>query len=123
VVLDHTSFKFATLKVRPRHAYTDYNAGPRKQPSPHPVGIVTGWLQRAQDNLIQTLPLFAAAVLVAHVGGRDGALTLWGARFYLISRIVYVPLYAMGVPVIRSIVWSGGLIGLLLILFAVLRPL
>ena len=109
--------------LRTKETGTEYNAGPRDKPSPAPVGIITGRLQRAQDNLFQTLPLFAAAILIAHVGGREGALTLWGAWLYLISRIVYVPLYAAGVPFIRSLVWVVGLIGLVFILFAVLRPL
>jgi uncharacterized MAPEG superfamily protein len=79
-------------------------------------------LQRAQDNLFQTLPLFAAGILIAHVGGREGELTFWGAWLYLVSRIAYVPLYAAGVPVIRSLVWLLGLIGLLLILLSVESP-
>ncbi len=35
-------------------------------------GTITGRLQRAQKNLFETLPLFIGAVLIAHVGGRDG---------------------------------------------------
>jgi uncharacterized MAPEG superfamily protein len=100
----------------------DYNAGPRDAPSPAPVGKVTGRLQRAQQNLIETLPLFAAAVMIAHVAGRNGDLTYWGALLYLAARILYVPLYAAGVPVVRSLVWSAGLFGLILILAAVLVP-
>ena len=84
---------------------------------------ITGRLQRAQDNLFQTLPLFAAAILIAHVAGREGQLTVWGAWLYLVSRILYVPLYAAGVPILRSLIWLCGLAGLLLILFAVLKPI
>jgi uncharacterized MAPEG superfamily protein len=97
-----------------------YNAGPRDEPGP-PVGKVTGRLQRAQKNLYETLPLFAAAILVAHVAGREGALTLAGAWLYLLCRIVYVPLYAFGVPMVRSLAWMGSLLGLVLVLFAILH--
>lgn len=106
---------------RNRETGIGYNTGPRDEPGP-PVGIVTGRLQRAQANLFETLPVFAAVVLIAHIAGREGALTLWGAGLYLAARIVYVPLYAMGVPYLRSLAWSVSLLGLVLILFAVLAP-
>lgn len=98
-----------------------YNASPRDEPGP-PVGVVTGRLRRAQANLFETLPIFAAAVLIAHVAGRDGELTLWGAWLYLGARIVYLPLYAFGIPYLRSMVWTVSFAGVLMILFAVLRP-
>lgn len=107
--------------VRNRETGIGYNAGPRDEPGP-PVGVITARLRRAQANLFETLPVFAAAVLIAHVAGREGALTLWGAALYLGARIVYVPLYAFGVPYLRSLAWSVALLGLLMILFAVLRP-
>ena len=101
----------------------DYNAGPRDAPSPAPVGKVTARLQRAQQNLFETLPLFAAAILIAHVAAKNGELTYWGAALYLAARVMYVPLYAAGIPFIRSLVWSAGLLGLLMVLFAILSPL
>lgn len=106
---------------RNRETGIGYNAGPRDEPGP-PVGVVTGRLRRAQANLFETLPVFAAAILIAHVAGREGVLTLWGAVLYLGARIVYVPLYAFGVPYLRSLAWSVSLLGVLVILFAVLRP-
>lgn len=106
---------------RNRETGLEYNASPRDEPGP-PVGVVTGRLRRAQSNLYETLPLFAAAVLIAHIAGREGALTLWGAWLYLGARIVYVPLYAMGVPYLRSAVWLVSLLGLGLILLAILIP-
>ena len=111
---------FLPAAFRNREAGIAYNAGPRDEPGP-PVGKVTGRLQRAQSNLYETLPLFAAAVLIAHVADREGVLTRAGAWTYLISRIVYVPLYAFGVPNVRSVAWSVSLLGLALILFAILR--
>ena len=98
-----------------------YNAGPRDEPGP-PVGPLTGRLQRAERNLFETLPLFAAAILIAHVAQRDGALTLWGAWLYAAGRLVYLPLYAAGVPYVRSLVWVVSLAGLVTILVAILGP-
>lgn len=107
--------------ARTRETGLAYNAGARDRPGP-PVGTLTARLQRAQANLFETLPLFAAAVLMAHVAGRAGTLTLAGAWLYLVARIVYVPLYAVGIPMLRSIVWLAGLVGVVLELIAILGP-
>ncbi|MEJ2803082.1 MAPEG family protein [Comamonadaceae bacterium PP-2] len=103
---------------RNRETGLAYNAGPRDEDGP-PVGRVTARLRRAQSNLFETLPLFAAAVLIAHVAGREGVLTAWGVSLYLGARIVYVPLYACGVPYLRSLAWLVSVGGLLLVLAAV----
>jgi len=94
-----------------------WNAGPRDG-NPPPPGKLAGRLKRAQDNLFETLPLFIAAVLMAVVADKTGPLTAWGAHLYLAARILYVPLYALGVPYVRSLVWMGGLAGLVMIIAA-----
>ncbi len=96
-----------------------YNAGPRDAEGP-PVGVVTARLRRAQANLYETLPLFAIVILIAHVAGREGTQTLVGAWLYLLARVVYLPLYWFGVPMIRSLVWVVSMLGLVLVLKAVL---
>ncbi|MDN4037750.1 MAPEG family protein [Massilia sp. YIM B02443] len=105
--------------LRTQETGVKYNAGPRDGGAP-PPRPVTARLQRAQANLFETLPLFAAAVLIAHVSGSEGDLTLWGCWLYLVARIVYVPLYAAGIPMVRSLVWLVSLAGLVLVLAAVL---
>lgn len=94
-----------------------WNAGPRDGESP-PPGKLAGRLMRAQNNLFETLPLFAAAVIMAHMAGKDGWLTLVGASLYFFARLVYVPLYAFGVPYIRSLVWLAAAAGLVMVLAA-----
>ena len=96
-----------------------YNASARDGEAP-PPRAVTARLQRAQANLFETLPLFIGAVLIAHVSGSEGDLTLWGCWMYLIARIVYIPLYAAGIPYVRSLVWLVSLAGLVMVLAAVL---
>ena len=99
---------------------TKWNAGPRDEATP-PPGRLAGRLMRAQSNLFETLPLFAAAVIMAEVAGKTGALTLWGAGLYFAARLVYLPLYALGVPYLRSLVWlvaAGGLVMVIAALFA-----
>ena len=94
-----------------------WNAGPRDADVP-PPGRVTGRLERAQANLYETLPLFIGAVLIAYLAGRTGAMTAWGAALYFWARLIYIPLYAFGVPFVRSLVWVVSLAGLIMILAA-----
>lgn len=95
-----------------------WNAGPRDGET-SPPGRMAGRLLRAQANLLETLPLFIGAVLVAHVAGQNGPLTFWGSQLYLWGRIAYLPLYALGVPYVRSLVWAAATAGLLMIVAAV----
>jgi uncharacterized MAPEG superfamily protein len=111
----------AAASARTQETGVEYNAGPRDGPGP-PVGKITARLQRAEKNFYETLPLFIAAVLIANIAHRDGPLTLWGAGLYFACRVIYLPLYALGIPMVRSIVWIASLIGLALILWAILKP-
>jgi len=77
-------------------------------------------LDRALRNFLETFPLFAAVVLAAHLTDVHNELTEWGARLYFWGRLAYVPLYAAGVLLIRSLVWNVATIGILLIVVAVL---
>jgi uncharacterized MAPEG superfamily protein len=95
-----------------------WNAGPRDGETPAP-GKLAGRLIRAQANLFETLPIFAAAVIMAHVAGKDGGpLTLWGTHLYLFGRVVYLPLYAFGVAYVRSLAWGVAFVGMLMVLAA-----
>ncbi|WP_420477600.1 MAPEG family protein [Brevundimonas sp. FT23028] len=95
-----------------------WNAGPRDGENP-PPGKLAGRLMRAQANLFETLPLFIGAVLMAHVTGKDGGtLTFLGTHLYFFGRVIYVPLYAFGVPVVRSLVWLIATAGLLMVIAA-----
>ena len=96
-----------------------WTAGSRDYGVPPLTGIA-GRLARASQNYLETFPFFAAAILAAHVAGREGALTLWGAHLYLWARLVYLPLYAFGVPLVRSLVWNVAAVGIFLIVAALL---
>ena len=92
-----------------------WNVGARDA-APAPVSALAGRLERAYRNFMETFPFFAAAVLAAHAMNRFSWLTLVGSQVYLIARIVYLPLYAGGVPVIRTVVWTIATVGLILVL-------
>lgn len=109
----------AAAMARTAELGVKWNAGPRDAASP-PAGKYAGRLMRAQANLFETLPLFAAAVIMAHIAGKDGTLTAVGAHLYFFGRLIYLPLYAFGVPYVRSLVWlvaAGGLVMVIAALF------
>lgn len=92
-----------------------WNMGTRDKETP-PLSPLAGRLQRAQANFFETFPLFAAAVLLVVISNRTNTFTNLGSMMYLSARVIYFPLYAFGVPVIRSIVWLVSVLGLLIIL-------
>ncbi len=94
-----------------------WTASPRDEKTP-PLRGVAGRLDRALRNFLETFPLFAAVVLAAHATDTHNALTEWGARLYFWARVAYVPLYAAGVPLIRSLVWNVATAGILLFIAA-----
>ena len=92
---------------------------PRDATMPPLVGV-GGRLDRAFYNLLETFPLFAAVVLVAGIMDIHTTLTVWGAQLYFWSRVAYVPVYALGVPVLRTGIWGLSVAGIVLVLAALL---
>ncbi|MFN2328726.1 MAG: MAPEG family protein [Chromatocurvus sp.] len=96
-----------------------YTAGPRDEER-KPSGLA-GRLKRAVDNHFEGLTLFAIAVVVVVLGDATSALTAQCAWAYLIARILYVPAYASGVYLLRSLIWAVGFLAtLVMLLVAVL---
>ena len=93
-----------------------YNMGPRDEAKP--LTGVGARVQRAFANYMQTFPFFAAVVLIAHVADRHSWLTATGAHLYFWARLAYVPLYAAGTPVVRTVAFLVATLGIVLILIA-----
>ncbi|WP_292258218.1 MAPEG family protein [Brevundimonas sp.] len=103
--------------ARTRELGLKWNAGARDGVPP-PPGPLAGRLMRAQANLFETLPIFAAAVIMAHVAGEDGQMTFLGTHLYFFGRLVYLPLYAFGIAYVRSLAWAVSLAGLVMVIAA-----
>ena len=93
-----------------------YGMGPRDEK--RPLTGIPARVERAFANYMQTFPFFAAAVLIAHVAGRHSWLTVTGAELYFWARLVYAPLYATGLPVLRTLAFLVATLGIVLILVA-----
>lgn len=75
----------------------------------------TPWAGRAERtarNTLENFVLFAALALVAHASGVQSPRVLLGAEFFFWSRLVYVPVYYIGIPYLRTAVWAVGIAGL-----------
>ena len=84
-----------------------------------PLGGVAARLDRAFWNFAETFPFFAAAVLACAAAGKlGGDLSIWGAYLYVGGRLLYAPLYALGVPTVRTLVWLVSLVGLVMVMAA-----
>src|SRR4026208_1449822 len=73
----------------------------------------------AATNFLETLPFFAALVLVAHVINHHSALTIWGVHLYFWARLAYLIAAAIGLGLVRSLVcWNTAFAGLALLFVA-----
>jgi uncharacterized MAPEG superfamily protein len=83
------------------------NANPRQW-----LAQQTGFRARAnaaQANLFESLPLFFAAVIIAHIANAPQPRIDLLAIGFVIARIAYLICYIANWPTARSIVWVLGL--------------
>jgi uncharacterized MAPEG superfamily protein len=93
----------------------DYKAGPRDEPRVL-QGVFAGRVDRAFRNLLETFPIFAALALALVITGRNGGLGALGAQAWIVTRLLYVPLYFIQIPYARSLVWFASIFALLAML-------
>lgn len=110
---------FAAVRVKTRQYGTKWNVGARDEDLPPPDPIV-GRLARAQANFFETFPVMIAAVLIVSIAGLTSQWTAFGAWLWIGARALYLPLYAAGVPVVRTLVFFVSMVGIGLVLWPVL---
>ena len=73
------------------------------------LSLLTLRAKRAAANYMESLPAFLAIALLIKIEGVDaGSLAL----YWLSLRGVYLVLYVLGTPIIRSLVWIGSVAAL-----------
>jgi uncharacterized MAPEG superfamily protein len=85
-------------------------------PEATPLG---GRAQRAANNSIEALIMFVPLALVAQIAGSAEA-AITGATIFIWARVAYLPIYIVGIPYLRSLVWGVGVAGLAMIVMALL---
>lgn len=96
-----------------------YNMSARDLPAP-PVSTLSARMLRAFGNFRETFVYFAVAVLVVTALGKANATSAMGAQLYFWARVIYVPVYAAGIPVVRTLIWTASIVGLVMVLLAAL---
>ena len=89
-----------------------YTVGARDEQL-QPMGVA-GRLSRAHANFLETFPIFLACIFMVHATQSAGELTKWGSAIYLVGRILFLPLYAAGVPWLRTFSWKIATLGLVM---------
>ena len=96
-----------------------WNVGARDEEL-SPPSPITGRVMRAQANFEETFPIAIVALLGVVLANRTSPSTALGGWIWLGARIVYLPLYAAGIPVIRTTVFVISMVGLVMVLWPLL---
>jgi uncharacterized MAPEG superfamily protein len=94
-----------------------WNAGPRDG-EPVPLTGMAGRFDRASRNFLETFVFFAAAVLALALMHKGDDHTALGAQIWFWARVAYLPAYAIGVPFLRTAIWTVSMVGLVMLLTA-----
>jgi uncharacterized MAPEG superfamily protein len=81
-----------------------------------PLTVVGERAARALANMHEALPVFLALALLNMIVGTAAGMAVTGAAIFLMARVVYVAIYIAGVPVLRTLVWAAGWVGLALMI-------
>jgi uncharacterized MAPEG superfamily protein len=82
------------------------------------------WAQRmmaAHDNAVENLVLFAPLVLIAHELNISNGVTVAACAIYFWARLAHLIVYALGVPVLRTLAWTVGWLALAALVLAIFK--
>ena len=112
---------FAAVQAKTKQYGAQWNMGPRDEAMP-PLEPLPGRLARAQANFQETFPIAVVALLGVVVAGRTSQWTAIGGWLWLGARVAYLPLYALGTPMIRTLVFLASVVGLGMAIWPLLVP-
>lgn len=79
-----------------------------------------GRMDRAINNSVTAMALFAPPVLVLAIRDQGSAQSLLAAQVFLVCRIVYFPAYMFGIRGIRTLLWLAAFIATVVLYFLAL---
>jgi uncharacterized MAPEG superfamily protein len=83
-----------------------------------PETALAGRADRAVKNMLENMVLFIAAWAAAKGAGAGGWKVTRGAQLFFAARLLYWPVYLAGVRVVRTGLWSAGVVGIGLLVYA-----
>jgi uncharacterized MAPEG superfamily protein len=78
---------------------------------------LTGWAgraKRAHHNMMESLPLFIALVVIGVAIQKSNEMTVLGAQLFFWGRFAYALLYTGGIAWLRTGAWFVSIIGMIL---------
>ena len=99
--------------------------GAMANPSPafKPQSAWAQRLQAAHDNTVENLVVFSALVLILHAQNQSTANTVLACAVFFWARLVYVIVYTLGIPVLRTLAFAVGFVCQVTLALAVLGKL
>ncbi len=79
-----------------------------RDPTPRPVPLWGQRANRALLNAVETFAPFAALVLIAHVAGKESAMTAFWTMSFFWLRLAHAVVYWLAVPFVRTLVFTLG---------------
>jgi uncharacterized MAPEG superfamily protein len=110
---------FLAVRFKTAQYGRKWNTSARDETLP-PPNPVTGRLMRAQANFAETFPIAIVALLGVVIADKTSPTTALGGWIWLGARVVYIPLYWIGVPIIRTITWTVSMVGLGMVIWPLL---
>lgn len=85
------------------------------------AGALTIRARRAHANLLENMPFFLTLGVLALVV-EDVAMgqAILGAKLFVLGRIAYLVAYLSGIPMVRSVMYTIGLIGCVMMALALI---
>ena len=82
----------------------------------------SAWAQRmnaAHANTVENLVVFAPLVLIAQTLNIHTASTAFACALFFWCRLIYVAVYTAGIPVLRTLAFTGGFVGQVILALAI----
>ena len=83
-------------------------------------GGFAGRAERTARNSFDNLVFFAILGLAATASNRTGSQVVLGAQVFFWARMVYIPVYYIGIPYVRTATWAVSIVGLAMMAAALL---
>jgi uncharacterized MAPEG superfamily protein len=90
-------------------------------PAQRPVPLWGKRADRAYLNAVEAFAPFAALVLVAQVSGKADAMTAFWAACFFWLRLIHAVVYLVGIPYIRTLVFTLGFVAVVGIFVEVIK--
>jgi uncharacterized MAPEG superfamily protein len=102
-------------------AYVRGLVGAMANPSPNdrPQSAWAQRLQKAHYNAVENLVLFAALVLTLNVMHHSTESTVLACAVYFWARLAHAVIYALGIPILRTLAFTVGFLAQVALVLAV----